>query len=43
MKKYQIRVRMEDGSYRTFTAQLEPRYAAGRKVRVTDRGIVAGG
>ena len=41
--QYQVRVRMEDGSYRTFTDPSRPGFAAGQKVRVTDRGIVAGG
>jgi outer membrane lipoprotein SlyB len=41
--KYHVRVRMEDGSYRTFTQPSQPAYAVGQKVRVTDRGIVAVG
>ena len=41
--RYQIRVRMEDGSYRTFASESRPGFVVGQKVRVTDRGIVARG
>src|SRR4029450_7229283 len=41
--RYRVRVRMDDGSYRTYTAQSRPGYGVGQKVRVTDQGIVAGG
>jgi len=36
---YRMRVRMENGAYRTFTQAARPSYAIGQKVRVTDRGI----
>lgn len=38
--RYRVRVRMADGSARTFTRQT-PAFAVGQKVRVTDHGIVA--
>lgn len=44
MKKsmiYQIRVRMNDGTYRTFHEPAQPALAVGQKVRVTESGIDA--
>jgi len=40
---YQVRVRMNDGSYRTFRENAQPALSVGQKVRVTDQGIVAAG
>lgn len=40
---YQVRVRMNDGTYRTFTQRAQPALAVGQKVRVTDQGVVAAG
>jgi len=40
---YQVRVRMQDGSYRTTYEQAQPGWNVGQKVRVTERGIVAAG
>ena len=40
---YQIRVRMNDGSIRTFHERSQPALSVGQKVRVTDNGIVAAG
>ena len=37
---YRVRVRMEDGTYRTFHEAAPPPYAVGQSVRVTDRGVV---
>jgi len=37
--RYRVRVRMEDGTHRTFTEAKPPSYAVGQKVQVTDRGI----
>ncbi|MDH5534840.1 MAG: glycine zipper 2TM domain-containing protein [Betaproteobacteria bacterium] len=39
---YEIRVRLEDGSYRTFFERSQPALAVGQKVRITDNGVVAG-
>ena len=41
--RYQVRVRMGDGSYRTFQESAPPALAVGQKVRVTERGLVAAG
>jgi outer membrane lipoprotein SlyB len=41
--QYQIRVRMQDGSYRTFYQQSQPALDLGQKVRVTERGLAAAG
>jgi outer membrane lipoprotein SlyB len=44
MKKsmsYEVRVRMNDGTYRTFHEPAQPELAIGQKVRVTERGIAA--
>ena len=40
---YQVRVRMNDGTYRTFYEPSQPAYAIGQKVRVTGQGITAAG
>jgi outer membrane lipoprotein SlyB len=40
---YQVRVRMNDGSIRTFYDHAQPALAIGQKVRVTDQGVVAAG
>ena len=40
---YQVRVRMNDGAYRTFYENAQPALAIGQKVRVTDQGIVSAG
>ena len=41
--RYQVSVRMSDGSYRTYNESAPPTYAVGQRVRVTGRGIVAAG
>ena len=41
--RYQVRVRMNDGTYRTFHESTQPALAVGQKVRVTEQGIVAAG
>ena len=38
---YQVRVRMSDGSYRTFHEASQPALTVGQRVRVTERGIVS--
>jgi outer membrane lipoprotein SlyB len=46
MKKsvsYQVRVRMNDGTYRTFHESAQPALAVGQKVRVTEQGIISAG
>lgn len=46
MKKsvsYQVRVRMNDGTYRTFHESTQPAFAIGQKVRVTEQGVIAAG
>jgi outer membrane lipoprotein SlyB len=40
---YEIRVRMNDGTYRTIYEDAQPAWTAGQKVRVTERGTIAGG
>jgi len=40
---YEVRVRMNDGSYRSFHESAAPAFAAGQKVRVTERGLIADG
>lgn len=40
---HEVRVRMNDGSYRTFRERAQPAFAAGQKVRVTAGGLVADG
>ncbi len=40
---YQIRVRMNDGSIRTFHEHTQPALSVGQKVRVTEQGIIAAG
>lgn len=39
-RSYEIRVQMDDGSYRTFFEQAQPAFAIGQKVRVTDDGLI---
>ena len=41
--RYQMRVRMSDGTYRTFHQSAQPTLAIGQKVRVTGQGVVAAG
>ena len=41
--RYQVRVRMNDGTYRTFNESAQPALAIGQKVRVTEQGVVAAG
>lgn len=38
--RYQIRVRMNDGAYRTFYERSQPALGIGQKVRVTDQEFV---
>lgn len=40
---YQVRVRMNDGTRRTFYERAQPALAVGQKVRVTNSGVVAAG
>jgi outer membrane lipoprotein SlyB len=40
---YQVRVRMNDGTYRTLNQRTQPAWTVGQKVRVNERGIVAAG
>ena len=40
---FEIRVRMNDGAYRTFYERARPTLTVGQKVRVTDRGVIAAG
>lgn len=40
---YEIRVRMNDGTYRTHYERARPILKIGQKVRVTDRGVIAAG
>jgi len=40
---YQVRVRMNDGTYRTVRESAQPALAVGQKVRVTEQGIIAAG
>jgi outer membrane lipoprotein SlyB len=40
---YQVRVRMNDGTYRTFYENSQPALAIGQKVRVTEQGIASAG
>jgi outer membrane lipoprotein SlyB len=41
--RYQVRVRMNDGTYRTFHEATQPALGVGQKVRVTEQGVVAAG
>jgi outer membrane lipoprotein SlyB len=41
--RYQVRVRMNDGTLRTFYEAAQPAWSIGQRVRVTESGIVAGG
>lgn len=40
---YEIRVRMNDGTYRTLYDRARPTLTVGQKVRVTGRGVIAAG
>ena len=40
---YEIRVRMNDGTYRTLYERARPALTVGQKVRVTDRGVITAG
>jgi hypothetical protein len=40
---HEIRVRMNDGTYRTLYERARPAVTIGQKVRVTDRGVIAAG
>ena len=40
---HEIRVRMNDGTYRTLYERARPALRIGQKVRVTDRGVIAAG
>jgi outer membrane lipoprotein SlyB len=40
---YQVRVRMNDGTYRTYYERAQPALAVGQKVRVTEQGVIAAG
>ncbi|HUW50578.1 MAG TPA: glycine zipper 2TM domain-containing protein [Sulfuricella sp.] len=39
-KHYEINVRMDDGSHRTFMQETEPAYAVGEKVKVIDGALI---
>lgn len=39
-KHYEISVRMDDGSYRTFMQETEPNYAVGEKVKIIDGALI---
>jgi hypothetical protein len=41
--RYEIRVRMSDGSLRTHYEATRPALRVGQKVRVTERGVIAAG
>jgi outer membrane lipoprotein SlyB len=41
--RYQVRVRMSDGTYRNFHHSAQPALAVGQKVRITGQGVVAAG
>ncbi|HKA44722.1 MAG TPA: glycine zipper 2TM domain-containing protein [Burkholderiales bacterium] len=41
--QYRVRVRMDDGTLRTYYEKSPPGYAVGQKVRVTDQGLTAAG
>ncbi len=41
--RYQVRVRMEDGTARTFYRTTQPGLSVGQRVRVTEKGLVAAG
>lgn len=41
--RYQVRVRMNDGTTRTFHENAQPALSVGQKVRVTEQGVVAAG
>lgn len=42
-RRYEIRVRMGDGTFRTLYHAAHPEFAVGQKVRVTDQGMAAAG
>jgi hypothetical protein len=37
---YQVQVRMDDGTVRTFHEPAQPPYGVGQKVRVGERGVL---
>lgn len=41
--RYEVRVRMNDGTLRTYYENAQPALNIGQKVRVTDHGVVAAG
>lgn len=41
--RYEIRVRMGDGTFRTLYEATRPKFTVGQKVRVTEQGVVAAG
>ena len=41
--RYQVRVRMEDGTVRTFYRTTQPELSTGQRVRITEKGPVAAG
>lgn len=42
-RRYEIRVRMGDGTSRTLYRAAQPEFTVGQKVRVTDQGVAAAG
>lgn len=42
-RRYEIRVRMGDGTFRMLHEAARPKFTVGQKVRVTEQGVVAGG
>lgn len=42
-RRYEVRVRMVDGTSRTLYEATRPKFTVGQKVRVTERGLVAEG
>lgn len=40
---YEIRVRMNDGTFRTLYERARPAFTVGQKVRVTERGVTTAG
>lgn len=42
-RRYEIRVRMGDGTSRTLYEATRPKFTVGQKVRVTEQGVVAAG
>ena len=41
--RYLVRVRLDDGTHRTYIETTQPEWAIGQKVRTTDQSIVAAG